>query len=174
MYHPGHVAKLTSGGEGLYGISAATLQDAAAADLVDYDATPATADFRWVSKDRGIIKFLAGGSLTLADGEVITCSAITYDSSVHTSSNRRLIYPQQASGAITGRAYLFYSRRNNAEQSVREFKCSLSPTGAAMSVDDYSSFSLTASVLSDLTQTNDIAGIMAHIKGDEPSVTSIS
>ena len=171
--HPGHVAKITSDGEGVYGISSATFTESAGT-MVDYAATPATADFRWISKDRGIIKFLAGGAQSLADGDSVHTSAIAYDSSVHTSSNRRLIYPQQASGAITGRAYLFYSRRNNAEQSVREFKCSLSPTGAAMSVDDYSSFSLTASVLSDLTQTNDIAGIMAHIKGDEPSVTAIS
>ena len=172
--HPGHVAKLTSGGEGLYGISAATFQDAAPASLVDYDVSPATADFRWVSKERGIIKFLAGGSLALADGEVITCSAITYDSAIHGATNRRLVYPQSSSGALTGGAYLYYSRKNTTEQSVREFKCSLTPSSAAYSVDDYSTYSMTAQVLSDLTQTSDIAGVMAHIDGDEASVSSIS
>lgn len=172
--HPGHVAKITSSSEGVYGISSATFQDAAAADLVDYDVTPATADFRWISKERGIVKFLGGGSLSLADGEVITVSAITYDSSIHTATNRRLVYPQSSAGALTGRAYLYYSRKNNTEQSVREFKCALTPSSAAYSVDDYSTFSMTAQVLSDLTQTNDIAGIMAHIDGAEASVSSIS
>ena len=166
--HPGHVAKITTSSEGVYGISAATFLKSGASTLTE------DSDFKWISKDRGIIKFLAGGSQSLADGDTINTSAITMDSGIHTSSNRRMIYPQQAGGAITGRAYLFYSRRNNAEQSVREFKCSLAPASASFSIDDYSSFSLTASVLSDLTQTNDIAGIMASIKGDEPSVTSIS
>jgi len=172
--HPGHVAKLTSSSEGVYGVSAATFTDAAAASLVDYDVSPSTADFRWVSKERGIIKFLAGGSLTLADGEVISCSAITYDSGIHSATNRRMVYPQSSAGALTGRAYLYYSRKNNTEQSVREFKCSLTPSSAAYSVDDYSTYSMTAQVLSDLTQTNDIAGIMANIDGSEPSVSSIS
>ena len=172
--HPGHVAKLTSGGEGVYGISAATFQDAAPANLVDYDTNSATADFRWVSKERGIIKFLAGGSLSLADGEVISISAITYDSAIHGATNRRMVYPQSSSGALTGRAYLYYSRKNNTEQSVREFKCSLTPSSASYSVDDYSTYSMTAQVLSDLTQTSDIAGVMAHIDGDEASVSSIS
>lgn len=172
--HPGHVAKITQSGEGVYGISSAAFEQAGGGAMVDYDTNAATADYRWISKDRGIIKFLAGGSETLADGNTVNCTAITMNSGIHTASNRRMIYPQQAGGAITGRGYLFYSRRNNAEQSVREFKCSLAPSGASFSVDDYSSFSLTASVLSDLTQTNDIAGIMASIKGDQPSVSSIS
>jgi len=169
--HPGHVAKITSGGEGVYGISAATLQKQGASTLVEYPTS--NYDFRWVSKERGIVKFNAGGSQSLADGDDISVTAITYDSAIHTASNRRLLYPQQASGAITGRAYLFYARKNNTEQSVREFKCSLTPSAAAYSVDDYSTYSMTAQVLSDLTQVNDIAGVMAHIDGSEPSVTDI-
>ena len=107
--HPGHVAKITSSGEGVYGISAAAFAETSggAGALVDYATNAATADYRWISKDRGIIKFLAGGSQSLADGNTVGCSSLTMNSGIHTASNRRMIYPQQAGGAITGRGYLF-------------------------------------------------------------------
>lgn len=118
-------------------------------------------DWEWVSKDRGIIKILSTGSIT--DGETIYI-----DITPSLISGRRLVYPQTGS-IINGKAMLVWSRNNNAEQTVREADVTISTNAANFQVEDYSDLTLSAKVVSDVTETTAPAGRLLQYKGTLPA-----
>lgn len=118
-------------------------------------------DYKVTSLSRGIIEIMSGGSIS--DGDTIKVT--TTSNSV---SGTRLVYPQSA-GVIKGTGYIFWGRENNAEQTVREFTCSLQTSGATIGMDDYSEFTLTANVIGDVTETTEKAGKLIHFIGAAPA-----
>lgn len=84
-------------------------------------------------------------------------------------TGRRLIKPQSVTGAIEGTMQLILSRGNNAQRTLRSFRCSLATGAMTIGNEAYSTGTLTANVLSDLTEIDNIAGTMLDFKGDIPS-----
>jgi hypothetical protein len=149
-------------GNWLYSINSITIERQ---DPTTTTATPVPVtvdvDWEWTSKDRGIIKVIEGGSINDGDRLLISITP-------NAISGRRLIYPQ--TGAILkGKAMLVWGRGNNASQTVREATVSIAPSAASFSVEDYSSFTLQASVLSDIIETVAPAGRLLQFKGTQPS-----
>lgn len=118
-------------------------------------------DWEVVSLDRGLIRMVDGGAFS-ADANV----QVVF--STDTISGDRLILPQSVSGIIKGDAMLVWGRNNNAEQSVREALVSITPANANVQDEDFSSFDLTARVLSDSTRTNAF-GRLLQPKGSIPT-----
>lgn len=120
-------------------------------------------DFEVVSLDRGIVRILE------------TSTKMTTAANLHASyvtaavTGERLILPQTVAGEVAGQGYLIYGRDNNAAQSVREARMSIVPSGTNLTADDYSNFSLSVSVLSDLLSTGSgVAGRLLSFKGELP------
>ena len=86
------------------------------------------------------------------------------------ASNTRLLKPQSLGAPVRGKGFVIFSRNNNERQSVREFDCSILPSSANFQIEDFSEFTLSVSVLSDVSQT-ETAGRYIFYKGDEPTVT---
>lgn len=116
-------------------------------------------DWDVVSADRGIARIIDGGAITSGD--------YTIAFSVAALSGNRTFNPQTAKGTITGRAILIYSRRNNADQTVREMEVAVTPNSSSIQDTDFSSMVLTFTVLNDLTSTTP-AGRVLQFKGSLP------
>lgn len=125
--------------------------------------TPTT-DFVVQSLDRGILKMVSTGAFSVAGNitPVIGTNAI---------SGLRLLNPQSLKGIIKGKGWLYYGREGNNRQTVREAIMTLSPSSANFSVDDFSNFVLNAQVITDLTQTTDVAGRLIGFKGSLPTTS---
>jgi hypothetical protein len=117
----------------------------------------------WVAKslDRGIIQFTPGGvNFTVAGNLTIEYGLAAIASSL------RLIKPQ--SGAVIyGTAWIYWGRGNNAYQSVRECRISVTPNAANFSDSDFSNMVLTVTVVNDITKTVP-AGRLLQFKGALP------
>lgn len=117
-------------------------------------------DWEVVSTDRGFLRIIDGGAI--ADGTAVvafTTAAVTGD---------RVFNPQDADGEVQGTMLLVWGRGNNAEQTVREARVSVTPSAGNIQIDDFSSITLTFRVISDLTA--DVpAGRLLHFKGSVPS-----
>jgi len=115
-----------------------------------------------VDLDLGMIRLISGGSFSTAANirVVAELSAIADDDAM------RLIVPQGVT-EIKGDAMLVYSRNEDVERSARIMRVSLRPSGSAIAVEDYSNFTLTATVLRDTTKTNQF-GEMKYFKGATP------
>ena len=144
-------------GNWLYSVASIVVKNGAA--TVTYTENT---DWKWINKDRAVIQVLAGGSIGHGQDLAITITPVAV-------TGRRLIRPQTNAKAIRGRAMLVWSRNANAEQTVREFDCSISPTAAAFNDADYSSFTLQAKVLSDITDTTYPAGLLLQFVGTLPT-----
>jgi hypothetical protein len=111
---------------------------------------------------RGILRVSA---TTLAGTGTITISLVTTDPEPVTN-NRRVLVPQTGSlSRLTGRGYIFYSRNNFEYQTVREFKCQITPSNANFQVEDYSDFTLTAKALYEPTNTTAPFGRLVAFAG---------
>ncbi len=155
--------------------------------LTQFNGTnSAIADYEIVSRDRGLVRFFTNGGLAdpaalyvglaasatssgSAAAAGIALSAVL-DSTIYAAGNTRELKPQSLSSPVRGRGYIVFSRSNNAQQSVREFSCTVLPSSANFQVEDFSEFTLNVSVLSDI-QADNIAGRYMYVKGDEPTST---
>ena len=146
-------------GNFLYNITSIVVKDATEVTTYVEDT-----DYKWISKDRGIIEILAAGSIDDGDVLHITITPVAL-------SGNRLIKPQTSGGAIKGTGVLIFGRNNNAEQTVREVLMSITPNTTNLQSEDFSDFVLTANVLGDITDTTTPAGRMLQFKGDLPSMS---
>lgn len=116
----------------------------------------------WVpySIDRGFARIIETGAIVQGDTVKVIFSAAAL-------SGLRLINPQDLAGQQKGDAIIVYGRGGNADQTAREFRCSLLPSQAAFSNENYSNQTLKATVLS---QLGDLvpAGRLLHFKGAVP------
>lgn len=134
--------------------------------LVLFDGTnAATADMELISAERGLVRFFAGGSRSLADQDLVD---LTFTETAYAANNTRLVKPQTATKPLNGKAYIVFSRNNNTRQSVRECDVSIQVNNAAFSIEDYSTVTFNVSVLTDIL-ADDVAGRYIHITGDEIS-----
>jgi len=118
------------------------------------------ADFLPYSKDRGIVKIVSGGAIAAAANVSIVYSTGAL-------SGLRLINPQTL-GDTTGDGFFLFSRTKFAEETVREFRCQISPNAFNLADGDFADMVLTVSVLSDLTAAVP-AGRLLHHKGTVPT-----
>lgn len=133
-------------------------------------------NWRWWDPAKGIIRFLgltaaynptgtgatvaisSAGALTTFPAGGITCNVASLTNGLGYGT-RRTIYPQSiALGDLTGTAHIYWTRNNGADVSARWFPCSISNGGSALSSDDYSSWTLNASVLTTGLTTLGAAG----------------
>lgn len=141
--------------------------------------------WNWYDKSRGIIQVIAlpvsTAPVVVASGSVAT--SITSASfvplkflvlgSVGNASSvaaNRFLYPQTASASnLTGTGHVYWSRDNGASIDVREFPCIIQPAGAAISGEDYSSWTLTVTILANGTgssaSSTNLAGSSFRAKG---------
>lgn len=117
-------------------------------------------DWDVVSADRGLAKCIDGGAITSGNYTVVFGTSAL--------SGNRVFNPQTAQGAVTGDAILIYSRNNNADQSVREMRASITPSGANFQDTDFSSMTLSVSVISEVTDAAS-AGRFLQFKGSLPT-----
>lgn len=139
-------------------ITGEVLQEAAFDDWL-IDGT----DWDRVDEYKGIIRLIPGGSHA-ADGN------LTVYYSLRTLSGNRKVTPQSLKGEVKGTVFIYWSRGDNDEITVRKAKATISPNAAAFSNDEYSTLTLSVRILSDLTAT-DIAGELVAIKGSIPAAS---
>lgn len=118
-------------------------------------------DWEIDSLPRATIRFLAGGAFTVAANVYVSFSTAAL-------SGIRTFTPQAAQ-EVKGKAWMYWSRNNNADQTVREIpSMTISPNAFNLSADDYSTMVLTMTVQSDVTQSAS-AGRVYHIQGSVPA-----
>ncbi|MEE8164381.1 MAG: hypothetical protein V3T64_02325 [Myxococcota bacterium] len=121
-------------------------------------------DWETVSLARGIIRIIAGGAITENDKVAATITPVAL-------SGKRLAKPLSGAGAIKGTLILIYGREGNAEQTVREASATLSPAGATISVDEFSTVQFTVKITSDLSTPAQPAGRLLHFIGTVPALS---
>ncbi len=142
--------------------------EAAIAGSVIYKATGDSGtiyaqDIDWevVSVDRGILRVKSGGAIATDANKVVVYSTAAI-------TGKRRISPQ-SSGDVQGKFEVWMGTGSNANQWVREARVSIVPSGTDLKVEDFSSFTLTVSVLSAVTSTD--AGTLTKVKGALPSAS---
>lgn len=112
---------------------------------------------------RGFVQVKSTGAISVAANVncVFTPTALT---------GPRLILPLSAQGNVVGNALVYWERGGFKYGTVREFRCSISPSASQIQNDDYSTMTLTVKVLSDLTKTI-IAGRMLDYRGTQPATS---
>jgi len=116
-------------------------------------------DWEVVSTDRGLLRIIDGGAIVAASAVVAFSTAAL--------TGTRIFNPQDG-GEVQGTMLLVWGRSNNAEQTVREARVSVTPSAGNIQIDDFSSVTLTFRVISVLT--SDVpAGRMLHFKGAVPA-----
>lgn len=116
-----------------------------------------------LSLSRGYLRILEGGAITDADTVQVyyTPNAL---------SGKRIIHPLAGNADIRGTAFIYIGRGNNAAQTVRVATVKLAPSGLTLSAEDYSSWQLEATIVSDITETNS-AGSLISILGALPATS---
>lgn len=119
-------------------------------------------ELRKFGLDYGAVRIKEAGALsTQQDVQCIfTIAAI---------SGKRQITPQGLVGSFRGKMELWLGGDNNDYLTVREANVSITPSGMDLSIDEFSSITLTLKVLSDITVTTS-AGRMVNVKGTVPAV----
>jgi len=139
-------------------------------------------NWKWYDKSRGIIQII-----TLADS-----AASEYSPDITFSGNRatafssgssieliftpssaafgfgagRVMYPQTATlSSLSGTGHVYWTRNNGEYMTARSFPCQIQPAGAALSADDYSSWTLAVTVLANSTVAGEEAGRMVYATG---------
>lgn len=156
---PGRLVKLhDAAGVPVYGVTSVT----SVGTLVAGD------DYEFVNPERGFVRIIPeseGGSVASAG-----TMAITFVPRVITGPNRRLILPQTGGCVSTGTAMIFWGRCGNAQQSVREVRVAMAPTGGTFPDENYADMRLRLTVLSDPTKPVP-AGRLLYWLGSEPSLS---
>jgi len=124
-----------------------------------YDPTD---DWEVVSLDRGFIRILSTGAI--ATGSV----TVYFYKTALTGS--RQFNPQESQDEVKGEVLIFWGRDINSRQTVRQGRVSLTPNTTALSADDFSSMTLSARIINDLTADTP-AGRVVFFKGDLPATS---
>lgn len=156
--HAGHLFQIRdSDGEPARGLASVDGVSVGSDDMVE------DTDFEVVDLDKGLIRIIAAGDIETGDVLIVDYTQVA-------RTGKRMVKPQTAS-TVQGMMFLYFGRENNARVTVREAEVSLSPAGFNMPEGDYSEITLEAKVLSDITETEQPAGILESIKGSLPSVS---
>lgn len=142
-------------------------------------------NWKWYDKSRGIIQMVtladSGASNEYNPDIIVTSNRAT----AFTGSNKstdliftpgngatygfaagRIMYPQTATlSSLTGTGHVYWTRGNGDFMSARSFPCQIQPAGAALSSDDYSSWTLAVTVLANSTVANEEAGRLQYATG---------
>ncbi len=120
-------------------------------------------DWEVVSLERGLIRMITAGAFAVA-------AALDIDFTPRAITGTRMVKPQSLLGTVEGDAILVFGRGNNAQQSSRTGRVSLTPASANLQIDDYSNFVLTLKFISDLT-LSDPAGELLYWVGGLPAIS---
>jgi hypothetical protein len=121
-------------------------------------------DWELVSLDRGVVRMMAAGAFVTEADLLVTYSLAAL-------SGKRLINPQDFKGIVRGKGLIYLARNNYADQHERYIPIlSLTPAGVAPSAEEFSNWTLRATVINDLSASVP-AGTLKHIKGNLPSVS---
>lgn len=123
-------------------------------------------DWDVVSLERGLISMLNDGAFTAAANVEIVFAVDTI------AEGKRLLRPQTSAGSIKGKGIIVWGKGNNEEVDIREFLCSITPGGAALSDSDVSNVTLNVTVTSDLTSSTP-AGRLLKTKGNLSEYSNI-
>ena len=143
-------------------------------------------NWKWYDKSRGIIQMLTLANSGGADGATEYSPDISFNSGrasafagasfmnmTFTPSSAaygfnagRIMYPQTASlGNLAGTGHVYWTRNNGEYMTARSFPCQIQPAGAALSADDYSSWTLAVTVLANSTVAGEEAGRVVYATG---------
>ena len=112
------------------------------------------------SDARGIMRILEAGAILADDLDIwFTPTVLAGD---------RLILPQTAS-AILGTAYIYWGRGNNAQQTVRQFKASITPNATTFQITDFSNMTFNVKALSNPANTAEEFGRILYFVGNHPA-----
>lgn len=140
-------------------------------DLVSVDAVKDSSgaptfvedtDYEIVSLQRGLIRILAAGAIVESD-------LLKLSFTPNAISGLRKIIPLGQT-LIQGDIEIYLARENNVRQTRRQGRASLLPTGTALAIDAFSSYTLQATMLSDLTLVEP-GGSMEAFLGDLPATS---
>ncbi len=125
-----------------------------------------TTDWEEVNLDRGLIRIVDGGAIAAAQDITIVPlpAAIVDDDGI------RLVKPQSLEGTIEGDISIVYSRDGFARESVREARVSIIPSASNITPDEFSTNTLSITVLSDETKDPE-EGRLLNYKGDTPALS---
>lgn len=116
---------------------------------------------------RGIVRVTANGYTGTNTGTL----TITGNSTAGTDpeplvNNRRVLRPQEGNlTRLTGNGSIFWARNNFEYQTVREFRCQITPSSANLQTEDYSEFSLTVKALFDSSSSTQPFGRLVAFAG---------
>lgn len=121
-------------------------------------------DWEVVDLARGIIRIIAGGAIDPeTDVEVdYTLTAIT---------GNRLIRPQTGKGTVQAKVGLFIGRCENAQQHVREMRCSINTEEINIPPEEHATWVAKMSVIQDASSTTEPFGRLLHFVGDVPTLS---
>lgn len=157
--HLGFLLKLReTGGEYVYNLTSIDLVKDSGDAITYVEDT----DWETVSLTRGIIRIIEGGSIAENDNLLIDITPVAL-------SGKRLAKPLSGAGSIDGTLFLVYGREGNAEQTVREASATLTPSGATITADEFSTAQFTVKILSDLSTPSQPAGRLLHFLGTVPA-----
>ena len=140
-------------------------------------------NWKWYDKSRGIIQIItladSGGSAEYSPDITFSGSRATAfvsgtsinliftpSSAAFGFSEGRIMYPQTASlGNLAGTGHVYWTRNNGEYMTARSFPCQIQPAGAALSADDYSSWTLAVTVLANSTVAGEEAGRVVYATG---------
>jgi len=122
-------------------------------------------DWEVVNLARGLIRIKSAAS----GGDITDLDSITVVYDTTALSGKRMVKPQATTTEIEGELTLIFGRESNAAQTVRECRVSIVTTAASISADDYSSFTLQMTVLTDPTSTTQPAGRLLQFIGTMPT-----
>lgn len=142
--------------------------------------------WNWYDKSRGIIQVIGlpastSPAVTTLNSVATAITSATFvpmkflvaGSATSTASSvaaNRFLYPQTASASnLTGTGHVYWSRDNGVSIDVREFPCIIQPASVAISGEDYSSWTLSVTVLANGTgsaaSSTNLAGSAYKAKG---------
>jgi hypothetical protein len=143
-------------------------------------------NWKWYDKSRGLIQIItladSGGAsgateyspdITFSSGRATAFATGTSIALLFTPSSAtfgfgagRVMYPQTASlGNLAGTGHVYWTRNNGEYMTARSFPCQIQPAGAALSSDDYSSWTLAVTVLANSTVAGEEAGRVVYATG---------
>lgn len=155
---PGRMCKLKdSAGNWLYNVATVVVKAVGGGTTYVADT-----DYKIISLPRGIIQFLDASALSEGDTVEITVTLTAL-------TGKRLVRPQTAGAAIKGKGVIVFGRGGNAQQTVREFSMSLTPSAANFQTTDYSKLTFSVKVLSDVTEATYPAGRILQMYGSIPA-----
>ncbi|PHR91969.1 MAG: hypothetical protein COA69_09395 [Robiginitomaculum sp.] len=121
-------------------------------------------DYEIVSLERALIRIIPSSTVITADDDIF----ITFTPRL--IAGARLIKPNTASGVIQGRGLLVYGRDNNASQTARIARFSLTPQTPNLSITEHSSLVFSLSVLEEIGAAEP-AGRVEYWLGTLPSAS---